>query len=443
MVRSPSVRNALSRAGVPALEVVGVRTVVDRLAASDIWRRPAVRVLAFCLLPLLLLLVDAVTGPKVRLSPLMVAGPAFAAIFCVPRCVLAVLAVTLPCSVAASAVNQHLDTVNFPVQFGSTVLIGAASVAASAIRVRGERRLAASRWVAEVTQRVLLHPLPRRSGPFDVASLYLAADEEAAVGGDLYGVARCGRNTRVLVGDVQGKGLASLEMVSCVLNSFRRSTRHGLPLDEMVGEIEAAFREEVQEQTAATDPGVRPAGQLATESFVTGVAADLSDDGRIRLVNLGHPAPLLLHGGTVTALEPTVPAPPVGLADLNADGLVVDTADIPPGATLLLYTDGVTEARDTSGAFYPLAERVRRWTDTEPEALLAALHADLRRYAGARIVDDIAMVALRRSPVRAPADGVSADDRRARPAPPESPRADEGPTPFDAPAPVPRTHPAE
>ncbi|MEW1867694.1 PP2C family protein-serine/threonine phosphatase [Streptomyces caelestis] len=395
----------------------------------DVWRRPLVRVLLFCLLPVVLLGVDALTSPDVRLGPLMVAGPTFAAIFCTPLCVLVVLAVTVPCAVLAAALNLQLDSSNFPVQMGTILLISVASVAASAVRVRGEHRLAASRWVAEVTQRVLLHPLPRRTGPFDVASLYLAADEEAAVGGDLYGIARCGPGTRVLIGDVQGKGLASLEMVSCVLTSFRRSARHGLSLGETVAEIEAAFREEVQEQCVVKDPGVRPTGGPTAESFVTGLLVDLSDDGGVRMVNLGHPAPLLLHEGVVTALEPSVPAPPLGLGDLSADEPVVDTADIPPGATLLLHTDGVTEARDASGAFYPLAERARRWTDREPDALLAAVHADLRRYASSRLVDDVAMVALRRSPVPTPAGHTAADGRRAPRTPPEAHRAGDGARP--------------
>ncbi|WP_244328774.1 PP2C family protein-serine/threonine phosphatase [Streptomyces marokkonensis] len=410
----------------PQPEVVAVRGDTGGATVLGIWRRPWSRALLFCLFPVLLLGVDALTSPEVRLGPLMVAAPTFAAIFCTPACVLVVLGVTVPCAVLAAAANQQLDSGNFPVQIGTLLLISAASVAASAVRVHGERRLAASRWVAEVTQRVLLHPLPRRAGPFDVASLYLAADEEAAVGGDLYGIARCGHSTRVLIGDVQGKGLASLEMVSCVLTSFRRSARHGLPLGETVGEIETAFREEVQEQCVVTDPGIGPAGGPTAESFVTGLLVDLSDDGSVRMVNLGHPAPLLLHEGVVTALEPSVPAPPVGLGDLSADEPVVDTAGLPPGATLLLHTDGVTEARDASGAFYPLAERARSWTDREPDALLAAVHADLRRYASARLVDDVALVALRRSPVPAPDGHAAADGRRARRTPPEAHRAGGG-----------------
>ncbi|MEU9389675.1 PP2C family protein-serine/threonine phosphatase [Streptomyces sp. NPDC048324] len=300
-----------------------------------------------------------------------------------------------------------MGTENFPVQLVTIGLISAAAVAASAVRMRRERELAKSRWVAEVTQRVLLHPLPRQVGPFEVASLYQAADEEAAIGGDLYAVAHHGERTQVLLGDVQGKGLASLEMVSCVLNSFRQSARGGSPLPDVVRELGAAFHEEVQDLCAAADSGPGSGSQYVEESFVTAVVLELPEDGPVRLANLGHPPPLLLQDDTVIALEPTVPVPPLGLEELSDGEVIVDQADFPPGSTLLLYTDGVTETRDPSGTFYPLAERLRRWAGLSPEQLVDAVQRDLRQYAGSRLTDDVAMVALRRAPAAVvPAAGV-------------------------------------
>ncbi|MFF8944682.1 PP2C family protein-serine/threonine phosphatase [Streptomyces sp. NPDC014864] len=410
-----------------------MRDVIGRLAGARVWRHPATVTVALSLLPVILLVVDMLTPEDVRFGALMVAAPALAAVFCSPTGVLVVIAVTLPCVVGASAANDILDRANFPVQLGTITLISVAALAASAVRMRRERELARSRWVAQVTQRVLLRPLPCRLGPFDLASLYLAADEEAAIGGDLYAVARCGSSARILLGDVQGKGLAALQMVSYVLNDFRHSVRHGSPLPDVVRELETSFREEMRElcEAADTAPGpgtARDADKVAgvpygtdvvigagvpydadaipgagsppgEESFVTAVVVELPDDGPMRLANLGHPPPLLLHDGTVRALEPKVPVPPLGLADLNGGDVVVEEADFPPGATLLLYTDGVTEARGPSGDFYPLADRLRRWTALPPDALLTAVHADLRRYVGgARLADDVAMVAVRRSP---------------------------------------------
>ena len=77
------------------------------------------------------------------------------------------------------------------------------------------------------------------------------------------------------------------------------------------------------------------------------------------------------------------------------------TGDAPPqcsfplgvGDVLLLYTDGVTEARDRGGAFYPLVERLDHWPHGGAEALLTRLCDDLLGYAGGRLPDDAAMVA--------------------------------------------------
>lgn len=61
-----------------------------------------------------------------------------------------------------------------------------------------------------------------------------------------------------------------------------------------------------------------------------------------------------------------------------------------------MHTDGVTEARDASGAFYPLTDRVADWTITNPEAVLRHLHRDLLRHSGGRLKDDAVMIALER-----------------------------------------------
>jgi hypothetical protein len=382
--------------------VIRVHNLIDGLSRAGIWRHTLTPACALALLPVALLVADLLTPPEISLGPLMVAAPGIAAIFCGPAGVLLVVAVTLPCAVLASQSDLLLGSENFVIQIGAIALISAFAVAASVLRVRRERQLAQSRWVAEVTQRVLLHPLPRRVGRFDLSSLYLAADEEAAIGGDLYAVSHDGDSVRILLGDAQGKGLASLEMVSSVLNSFRQSTRNGNALSQVVCELEEAFHEDVRELSAAAAPGHSGPDNSYEEAFVTAVVVDLPDDGPIHLANLGHPPPLIVHQGAVTALEPTMAVPPLGLGELNGGKVAVDTVDFPPGATLLLYTDGVTEARDRAGDFYPLADRLSHWTALPPDALLAAVRDDLRQHVGARLVDDVAMVAVHRAPARVP-----------------------------------------
>uniref|UniRef100_UPI0020413E13 PP2C family protein-serine/threonine phosphatase n=1 Tax=Streptomyces sp. CHD11 TaxID=2741325 RepID=UPI0020413E13 len=100
----------------------------------------------------------------------------------------------------------------------------------------------------------------------------------------------------------------------------------------------------------------------------------------------GHPPPVLLDAeGRATVLGPSEEAPPLGMSALGPWSCPVDTFPFPPGATLICYTDGVTEARDAAGTFYPLAERVTGWTETDPDAFLRRFRTDLQRYVGGHL----------------------------------------------------------
>ena len=364
--------------------------------ASRPWARLAVP-LAFIAV---LLSIDLATGPQFRIGGLMVAVPALSAGFLGPGYVLVVVGVTLPAVVVASAFNNTLDVANFPVAFTTVVLIGAASVATAAVRRRREQELAQVRWVAAITQKVLLRPLPGRLGPLEISSLYLAADEEASIGGDLYAAATLGGRVRLMVGDVQGKGLGAVEMAGYLLGAFRRSARHGLPLRELPGYLDRRLREDLTDaidDESDESPESAAADRRKLEGFVTAVLVDFTDgDDLVEIANRGHPPPMLIHRGKVRVLDAGEPALPLGLGDLDGNDQRVDSHDLVAGDTLLLYTDGVVEARDSSGTFYPLADRLAAWTSCGPEELLEAVRADLLDHVGSGLADDVAMVAVRR-----------------------------------------------
>lgn len=126
------------------------------------------------------------------------------------------------------------------------------------------------------------------------------------------------------------------------------------------------------------------------------VPADDSRAATVRLLNFGHPPPLLLTAdGQVRPIHPDASALPLGLSYLATDPPEVVAARLPPGATLLLYTDGVTEARDAGDRFYDPVDRLRGARFGEPEELLDWLLADIDRHGGAG-ADDIALLAARR-----------------------------------------------
>lgn len=103
-----------------------------------------------------------------------------------------------------------------------------------------------------------------------------------------------------------------------------------------------------------------------------------------RLISFGHLPLLLVHRGHVTPLEVSAPAPPLGLGALTETEYARLTFRFAPGDRLVLYTDGVTEARSCMGSFYLLVERVTVWTDQRPDALVRRIGADLRAHTGGR-----------------------------------------------------------
>ncbi|MEU6219159.1 PP2C family protein-serine/threonine phosphatase, partial [Streptomyces sp. NPDC047022] len=121
------------------------------------------------------------------------------------------------------------------------------------------------------------------------------------------------------------------------------------------------------------------------------------------IVNCGHPPPLLIRDGSVQALANRDPAPPLGMRALAPAGGTTDTFAFIPGDTLMLYTDGVIEARNREGTFYPLARKVGPWARSTPQSLVQRLRLDLLTHCGGRLGDDAALVAIERLPTTPPA----------------------------------------
>ncbi|MGH3277975.1 MAG: PP2C family protein-serine/threonine phosphatase [Trebonia sp.] len=266
--------------------------------------------------------------------------------------------------------------------------------------------------VAEAAQRAVLRPLPEQLGPLKLGVVYLAAAAEAQVGGDLYEVTHTANNgIRLIIGDVRGKGLGAVEVAADIVGRFRE-VAHGVgTLNEVAHRLDAGLS--------------RRWGQY--EEFVTALLAEIDPDrGRLTILNCGHPPPLLIAPtGGVTPLEVRAPAPPLGLLTLGSDAGAKGVFTFQPNDQLLLYTDGVSEARDAGREFYPLDERVKalapkarprltragkvRANGGAP-SLLDLVREDLLRYVGARPDDDAALLLIRapaawpktRTPARQP-----------------------------------------
>jgi len=379
--------------GPAAIRSTTVRSLRQVIAPKRLCRhmqdegRPFELALLTPLLVIALVTVVDIFTPHLQFYRLLGAAPALAAaMFCVVGTLgIGLLALTV--GVALSAVHHDLGQTPSGFTLLAITAITLAATYASRVRQHREHTLAEVRAVAETAQRVLLRPLPQHLEHIDVEVLYQAAAAQARIGGDFYDARRTPHGVRLIIGDVRGKGLPAVEAASDVLSSFRVHV-HGAPdLPSLAGQLETVMNRHCEEIP----------GDDALERFVTIVLVEIPDGEPVaRLVNCGHPAPLLLHGAEVREVEPSAPSPPINMADLLGHQYHVDTIPFTTGDRLLLYTDGVSETRDRTGTFYPLAQRVRRWASASPRQLLDQLHQDLRAYVDGTRDDDLAALAAHR-----------------------------------------------
>jgi serine phosphatase RsbU (regulator of sigma subunit) len=264
--------------------------------------------------------------------------------------------------------------------------VTAAAAYAAHVRLQRERTLLQVRSVADAAQAVVLRPVPHRLGEVGIETLYLAAAEEARIGGDFFDAVDTAHGVRLLIGDVRGKGLSAVGVASTVNNCFHEAAYDEPDLTRLARRLETSM---VRYSDSFGGPD-------AAERFATVVLAEIPHGGRrVSLLNCGHPPPLLLHRGRARALEPSAPSPPLNMAGLIGAGYSVDTVALAPGDRLLFYTDGVTETRDHSGAFFPLIDWVSRQDSVPGRRLLTELHEQLQRFSGGGLDDDIAALVVR------------------------------------------------
>jgi serine phosphatase RsbU (regulator of sigma subunit) len=330
--------------------------------------------------------VDLVGGAGMIWLPLLAAGPALAAATSGPRGVLCVGLLAAALS-AALGIRDGVPGRELAAVLSALVAVTLASGLASALRGRRERVLAAVRSVAEAAQHALLKPVPATVGPFQVAVRYSAAAAEARIGGDLYALVPTPYGVRLIVGDVRGKGLPAVSTAALVLGIFREAAYDEPDLLAVVARIERSL-----------------ARNLGTDDFVTAVVAGYPQAGHLEVVNCGHAPPLLVRAsGSVVVVEPTDPAPPLGLRALTGETPSLQVLPFADGDQLLLYTDGVTEARNHGREFYPLAEGLARHLTDEPARTLTALHDELLAHVGGRLHDDAALLLLHKPAIPEPA----------------------------------------
>jgi len=201
----------------------------------------------------------------------------------------------------------------------------------------------------------------------DYCDLWVAADEP----GTIY----------FAVGDVSGKGVAASLLMAHLQAAFRSLVDSGVPLAKLVAQVN-------RQLLRAAIP----------THYATLACGRLNKNGDVEIVNAGHCAPLIARSGSIESIEST--GFPVGLVvDRPYD---VAQFRLSQGDTLLLYTDGLTEARGLNDEeFGPdrLAQILAQHSNARtPRALVQNIRENLANFLGeAHVADDLTILAVQRS----------------------------------------------
>lgn len=245
------------------------------------------------------------------------------------------------------------------------------------------RRTSAMGLAAEM-QWSLLPPLTFACEQITVSAVLEPAYE---VAGDTVDYAVDDHTARVAIFDGMGHGLASAQLATLAVSAYRHARRAGHPLPDTVADID-----DILLQT------------LTGASFTTAVLAELDTaTGVFTWVNAGHPEPLLLRHGHLVKTLHAAPRPPLGMAlPESATALRtprIGAEQLEPDDSVLLYTDGVTDARSPTGEFFGeqrLADLIVRNLAAglpAPETMRRVVHALLAHQQG-RLDDDASLLLL-------------------------------------------------
>jgi PAS domain S-box-containing protein len=265
--------------------------------------------------------------------------------------------------------------------FGARELKTLAELATHAgVALQNAMQFEQERHAAETLQHALLpDELPTVPG-LRMAGLYRAA-AGAQVGGDFYGAWRMpGGETAVLVGDVSGKGVEAAGLTAAVRYAAEGLSMHERDPGAMVTQLNELVLPKLPEAT-----------------FVTLVLVVIPARGTtLDWCSAGHVPPLVVSAaGALTALEPA--GPPCGA--FEGQRYTSGTAGFEPGDTLVLHTDGITEARRGVMEFGEarLHALVREHAGEPPRDLARTIYQQVSVWSEGRVVDDVAIAVVHRT----------------------------------------------
>lgn len=183
----------------------------------------------------------------------------------------------------------------------------------------------------------------------------------------------------VLLGDISGKGVAASMLMAHLHASMRTLVEFGLPLPQLVARANRVFCDSTM-----------------ANHYATLVSARFAPSGEVEICNAGHCPPLLVRGANVEPIEAT--GVPVGLFCVS--NFASRSCALDPGDMMVLYTDGITEARNPADEEYGeqrLMTLVRSMASAAPQVIVDTCIAALDTFrAGARRTDDSTVMVIKR-----------------------------------------------
>lgn len=216
----------------------------------------------------------------------------------------------------------------------------------------------------EIARRIQMNLLPKRlpsSEHFEIAASMTPAVQ---VGGDYYDVIPVRGCILVTVADISGKGIPAALLMTSLRNTLRVLAKNSSELSHLANELNNVLCDDLSE-----------------DRFVTIVLMCLHRDGRVCMINAGHNPILLMHSDEVSLIE--AHELPMGIMR-DVDYREIEIG-LHPNDTLLIYTDGVTEARNETGEEFGLERLmtvVKSSREVSADEIITKVQNELKRFCG-------------------------------------------------------------
>jgi serine phosphatase RsbU (regulator of sigma subunit) len=252
----------------------------------------------------------------------------------------------------------------------------------AAIAIHNSMRYEREREIAETLQRSLL-PNPPDVPGLDIAVRYVPAGNIAKVGGDLYDIFLVDDDhLAVVIGDVCGHGLDAAATMAMTEYMIRGFVMHGVSPGVALQNVNLALCKTNRKEGA-------PAFVTVFLMIVDLLAREA------RYANAGHYMPIVISRDECKPLAHSTDLP---LGVMEAGGYDTHTTNLRGASGLIMYTDGIVEARDTDGDFFEvdgLVDLCRSLTDRSSAELLNAVIRKVSEWSNGPLEDDISMLSVK------------------------------------------------